>query len=393
VDEGTVQPDLSGSVISERTRLRIPSRPEWVPATVELLREKACLCGACHETRAGKLVLALHEALSNAIIHGNLELSSELKERDDDAFARALAERAADPLLSSRSVTIDVDHDPDRCRWSITDEGKGVDFERYLRREPDEESLWLSSGRGIMLMRAFVDDVHFEQGGRKVTLTLFRSSTVEKRRDVRHAVQQRVQVAPIRDDGSVDWEAAYDAVTQNLSSGGAGLIQSRLSATERVLLGVEVDGRTLYVPARVKHCRAADSGVVELGCHFLLPDRSAAGADASIEQTVTTLLDRARSGPLPLEERRQHQREAYTARIEVTGLLGLGTVIGFARNLSQGGISFISTVSLPLDFCVLVLPRGEQESIRLQARIVRCVSMTPGFYDVGAKFIAVEAHG
>src|SRR5207249_2743985 len=107
MDESTLSPDLTGSVINERTRLRIPSRPEWVPAAVELLREKARLCGACHETRAGKLVLALHEALTNAIVHGNLEVSSELKERDDDAFARTLAARAADPRFSSRSVIID----------------------------------------------------------------------------------------------------------------------------------------------------------------------------------------------------------------------------------------------------------------------------------------------
>src|SRR5687767_5731704 len=97
--ESTLSPDLTGTVISERTRLSIPSRPELVPAVVELLREKARLCGACQETRANKLVLALHEALTNAIVHGNLELSSELKEREDDAFARALAERAADPRL------------------------------------------------------------------------------------------------------------------------------------------------------------------------------------------------------------------------------------------------------------------------------------------------------
>ena len=31
--------------------------------------------------------------------------------------------------------------------------------------------------------------------------------------------------------------------------------------------------------------------------------------------------------------------------------------------------------------------------LRLQSRIVRCVSLTPGFYDVGAKFLAVATQG
>src|SRR5436189_151468 len=108
MDTCTTTLDLAGAVVAERSRIRIPSRPEWVPPTIEFLKQKAQLCGACHESRAGKLVLAMHEALTNAVVHGNLEVSSELKERDDDVFARALAERAADPRFASRSVVIDV---------------------------------------------------------------------------------------------------------------------------------------------------------------------------------------------------------------------------------------------------------------------------------------------
>src|SRR5882724_9378872 len=115
MDESVHPPDVSGAVLVEHSRLRIPSRPEWIAPTVELLKQKARLCGACHESRAGKLVLALHEALTNAVVHGNLEMTSELKERDDDAFARVLAERTADPHYSARHVVIDVDHDTDRC--------------------------------------------------------------------------------------------------------------------------------------------------------------------------------------------------------------------------------------------------------------------------------------
>jgi len=89
----------------------------------------------------------LHEALTNAVVHGNLELASDLKERDDDTFARALAERTADPHFCERNVLIEVDHNEDRCCWTFTDEGRGFDYRCYLEREPDEESLWLSSGR------------------------------------------------------------------------------------------------------------------------------------------------------------------------------------------------------------------------------------------------------
>src|SRR5262245_39034844 len=99
-------PDLPSLVATEQMQLSLPSRPDWIEATVDYLRQKAVLCGACQESRAGKLMIALHEALSNAIVHGNLELSSELKEQGDGAFAAALAQRVSDPDLARRQLDL-----------------------------------------------------------------------------------------------------------------------------------------------------------------------------------------------------------------------------------------------------------------------------------------------
>src|SRR6516162_8331768 len=90
-------PHLPATVEFEQTRLRMPSRTDWIDPMVEYLRQRATLCGACQEARAAKLLLALHEALSNSIVHGNLELASALKDQGDHAFAAALAERSANP--------------------------------------------------------------------------------------------------------------------------------------------------------------------------------------------------------------------------------------------------------------------------------------------------------
>src|SRR5437763_1947522 len=92
---------LPSQIVAERTHLVIPSMPNWIEPTVEFLRQKAVLGGACQETRSGKLLIALHEAITNAIIHGNLELSSDLKEQGDSMFAEALAQRCTDPTLAS----------------------------------------------------------------------------------------------------------------------------------------------------------------------------------------------------------------------------------------------------------------------------------------------------
>ncbi len=390
MDEPVPTPDPTSAVLAEACILRVPSRPEWIAPTVELLRQKARLAGVCHESRAGKLVLVLHEALTNAIIHGNLELSSELKERDDDTYARTLAERAADPAFTGRQVQIDVESDLECCSWTFTDEGPGFDFQRYLEAEPDPETLLMASGRGIMLMRAFVDDIRYDLGGRKLTLTMNRASGAEKRREPRLSLHQRIQVAPIRPDGSVDWQAAYLAVAQNLSAQGIGILQAQLATSERVLVGVEVEGRTIYVPAQVRHCQPVGESVVELGCRFTFDNPPAPAGEGAGVEAIEEILCRRRQQTRPADERRSHTREVYTERIEVLGPEGTTPVVGFARDLSRGGIAFITTAALPLEPRIICLPLGSGGVLRIRALIVRCVGLTPGFYDVGASFLRVE---
>ncbi len=388
-------PDLPAAVLGEQTRLQVPSLPEWINPTVEFLRQKATLCGACQPTRANKLLLALHEALTNAVVHGNLEIASELKEHGD-AFATALAQRSADPHYAGRAVRVDVDYDGQRCTWAITDEGQGFDFERYLSREmPDETEVWLSSGRGILLMRAFLDEVRYEAGGRRAVLALDRSSGAERREHPRQPLRQRVRVAPIRDDGTVDWEAAHEAVSHDLSESGIAVLQARLARADRLILGLEVEGQPIYLPAEVRHVRALDEGFVELGCRFLAaapPGAAAVAQDEAVAEAVAALL-RTAAPALPPHERRAQPRAAYTERIEVHGPPGTPPVVGFARDLSKSGIAFITTTPLPFEPRTVVLRQGQDAPVRLRAQIVRCSAIVEGFYDVAARFLAVEAAG
>jgi len=87
--------------------------------------------------------LALREALNNAVAHGNQE----------------------DP---ERKVHI-------RCRCGpgneisivVTDQGRGFDFGKIVSNGFTSEAA-AEHGRGIRLMKAFMDEVHFERGGSEV---------------------------------------------------------------------------------------------------------------------------------------------------------------------------------------------------------------------------------
>jgi anti-sigma regulatory factor (Ser/Thr protein kinase) len=166
-------PSLADVVQGEQVRLRVPSRIEWIEPVVEHLAGRAVQCGAVGNRQGARIALALHEALTNAIVHGNLEISSELKEQGDGAFAEAVAARCADPRYAERSVEVCTTCDGGWMRWALTDQGRGFDVWAVLKRLDEADGLECRpSGRGLVMMRAFVDEVRWEQGGRRIILAV-----------------------------------------------------------------------------------------------------------------------------------------------------------------------------------------------------------------------------
>lgn len=124
------------------------------------------------ETRQNHFCMALEEALNNAFYHGNLELSSDLKEDGSSRFVEMAAERELLSPWCQRSVQI-TELVSDFGLWlTIHDDGKGFDVAAALERLNDPE-LMLASGRGLMMMRAFADELFYNIAGNEVTLVLY----------------------------------------------------------------------------------------------------------------------------------------------------------------------------------------------------------------------------
>src|SRR5262249_4366480 len=154
-------------------------------------------------------------------------------------------------------------------RWTVSDQGCGFDVERALRRAEEEGACERPSGRGLLLMRAFVDELRWEAGGRRVLLEVRR--TKEKRASEGRAWQQSVRVAPLSADGQVDWESAHDALARNISAEGIALLQARLETASRLLITIPTDGGSVSVPASVRRCQPVDGNALEIGCRFEAP--------------------------------------------------------------------------------------------------------------------------
>jgi len=393
-------PTLNSRVHAERTRLSIPSLPNWIEPTVEYLHKRALLAGVCQESRSRKLMVALHEAITNAVIHGNLEVESALKEQGADAFAEMLAKRASDEALSARIVDIVVDFDGERCQWIITDEGKGFDVERVIQRcMSDDPEILLASGRGILMMKSFLDDVRYEQGGRRVILSLSRASGTEKRKDDRIALNAPFKVTPLLPNGQPDWGASYEALSRNFSDNGIAILQKHLTQSQQILIGIPTSQGIINFPAEIKHTRTFGPSGVELGCRFLHaepPVSPEAPADApaqllEVEYAVTKFLESHTARQMPPDERRIHPRIAFNERVAIHIENRPEPIIGYARDLSKGGIALIAQEEVPSEITITFLLGAEREPLKVRCRVLRCHCIQEGFYDIGASFLRLAS--
>lgn len=388
-------PSLPDRVVAERTHLQIPSLPDWIEPTVDYQCRRAALNGSCHKGRSGKLMVALHEAITNAVVHGNLEIDSALKEQGPGVFAETLARRSADEAYSSRLVDILVELNGDACHWVITDEGRGFDVERVLKRcLSDDPEITLASGRGILMMKTFLDDVRYEFGGRRLIMTMTREAGAEKRRDPRLVLTSPLRVTPLLPGGRPNWDASYDVLSRNLSEGGMAILQQQLSHAQQILIGIPTERGIINIPAEVKHSRPFGAGGVELGCHFLqVADRTApqpVGAVEDLDGAIASILKDCENKIVPAHERREHQRVVFNERVAILIEDRPDAVIGYGRDLSKGGMALIAQEPLAADVTVVFHPTATRPELRVRSAIRRCDRIQEGFYDVGIAFVTLH---
>jgi serine/threonine-protein kinase RsbW len=104
------------------------------------------ICEECqvNEDRYGNILIAVTEAVNNAIHHGNLN-------------------------NPEKSVTIGYHLEPGGITFSIQDEGTGFDY-LNLPDPTAPENIDKINGRGIFLMKNLSDGIQFCQNGKEVQL-------------------------------------------------------------------------------------------------------------------------------------------------------------------------------------------------------------------------------
>jgi serine/threonine-protein kinase RsbW len=120
-------------------------------AEIEATAEKLTQAAGLDEDESFKVVMAVREAAVNAVLHGN----------------------GYDP---GKQVSASFENTGKSLIVTIADQGEGLDPEKL----PDPlapENLLRGTGRGIFLIRSFLDEVHFRQLQPGTELTLVKHLT------------------------------------------------------------------------------------------------------------------------------------------------------------------------------------------------------------------------
>jgi hypothetical protein len=118
--------------------------------------------------------LPLYEMLVNAIEHGNCGISYEEKSRFLERGGCAsdlIQEKCKDPAVAGKMVSLTHELHPSYARFVIADEGEGFDWRTVIRTMPHENPLRLH-GRGILITRALVRTLHYNNKGNTVTFEI-----------------------------------------------------------------------------------------------------------------------------------------------------------------------------------------------------------------------------
>lgn len=130
----------------DNIKIEIPSLPENI-RIVESFIDNAKERFHLDDDIYGNIMIAVTEAVNNAILHGN--------QKD-----------------VHKNVLLQLSLMDENLQFTIEDQGRGFDYQ-HLPDPTSPENIEKLGGRGIFLMKNLCDEVKFHEGGKKVDLIFY----------------------------------------------------------------------------------------------------------------------------------------------------------------------------------------------------------------------------
>jgi len=164
--------------------------PELIEPLVDLIQQMIANVCQVDETERLRMAIALDAALTNAVYRGNLEMSGEVspQEAERRRHIAPYADRKALVVAEVESTCI---------RFQISDDGPGFDPARFGR---NDEAI-TEGGRGIVLMRALMDEISFSRDGRTVKMVKRIAPNSE---DGTNGIKVLARLVPVQSDTPIE---------------------------------------------------------------------------------------------------------------------------------------------------------------------------------------------
>ena len=147
----------------------IDNSPELLPLVIDQIRQRLERWPFPDPMEVVRVMVALSESLDNALYHGNLELNSELRQGDGRAWRDECQRRQSTAPYCDRKIRLQAVFGDQSAEFIIRDEGPGFDPLSQVDCTQSQHKE-RCSGRGLLLMRMYMDDVRFNPVGNQVTL-------------------------------------------------------------------------------------------------------------------------------------------------------------------------------------------------------------------------------
>ncbi|QDT04585.1 Transcriptional regulatory protein YycF [Rubripirellula lacrimiformis] len=161
-------------------RFTLPNQLELIRPLVELIKQMSLGLSLLDVNEGIRLGMAVDHAVQNAMLHGNLELSSEALKSDAELTIQGEpslpVRRAAEPEFCVRRVHVTVRLSPTEAEITVADDGAGFDTSLFPDRHAPNQ-LGQDQGRGLVMIRSFMDEVNFNDAGNEITMRKRKRST------------------------------------------------------------------------------------------------------------------------------------------------------------------------------------------------------------------------
>ena len=153
-----------------RMRFVIPSNIDLIDGVSSYITDRAVDVGVIPPKQKFYTQLAIDEAISNAILHGNLRINEHMNKEDDDRPRDVIYNEKRQNLeYAEKKVFIDAMVNTGMLEVKIEDEGVGFNHGE-LPDPTDKENVFRYHGRGIFVIKNIMDEVSFNNNGNQVTL-------------------------------------------------------------------------------------------------------------------------------------------------------------------------------------------------------------------------------